>query len=247
MIEISLVAKRLKELRTERGLSHQALIEALSDKYGEDGFSISKDSLINYEKTSGKIHCVRMSAETLWYLADFYGVSTDWLLGKSDFKSSKMERLSAGGLCLSEKTVGAMFGERSVSPALNLLFETETFREFLSTLRRYHHACEADHIADRIIEDLMIEQNTVNPDNKEISKKLLERSNNGALDSETQDFLMCLSDRYEKATGGAIYSPDEVENVFGDGLRLSDIYEYQAQRLFFSLLDDLQKKTRMAF
>ena len=175
-------------------------------------------------------------------LAKYFNVSTDYLFGLSDYADKQNEAITLKSVGLSEKAARDMHGDRSVSPALNLLFETETFREFLNTLRRYHHACEADHIADRIIEDLRIEQNTVNPDNKEISKKLLERSNNGALDSETQDFLMCLSDRYEKATGGAIYSPDEVENVFGDGLRLSDIYEYQAQRLFFSLLDELRQK-----
>lgn len=180
-------------------------------------------------------------------LAKYFNVSIDYLFGLSDYADKQNEAITLKSVGLSEKAAIAMHCDSSVSPALNLLFETEAFRNFLNAFWKFFHACEADHIADRIIEDLMIEHNTANPDNKVISEKLVERSNDNALDNETQCFLMCLSDRYEKATGGAIYCPQEVENVFGDGLRLSDIYEYQAQRLFFSLLDDLQKKTRTAF
>lgn len=175
-------------------------------------------------------------------LAKYFNVSLDYLFGLSDYENKQNEAITLKSVGLSEKAAIAMRCDSTVSTALNLLFETEAFREFLKTLWRFFHACEADLIAYRIIEDLMMEHDTVNPDNEEISKKLVERSNDNVLDNETQNFLMCLSDRYEKSTGGAIYCPKEIENVFGDGLRLGDLYEYIAQRLFFSLLDELRKK-----
>lgn len=175
-------------------------------------------------------------------LAKYFNVSTDYLFGLSEYSNKQNENISLKSVGLSERATIAMRCDSSVSHALNLLFETETFRDFLKTFWKFFHACEADRIADRIIEDLSLEHNTVNPDNREMSEKLVERSNDNALDHETQCFLMCLSDRYEKATGGGIYSPDEVDNVFGDGLRLGDLYEYRAQRLFFSLLDELRQK-----
>lgn len=86
------MANRLKELRKERNLSHIKLSEALREKYN---ISISKDSLIAYEVTSA-MHdkaCANqgMRAEYLRCLADFYGVSTDYILGITPSRSSAPE------------------------------------------------------------------------------------------------------------------------------------------------------------
>lgn len=84
-----IMAQRLKDLRTERGLSHESLRKALMEKYEID---ISIDSLKNYEvykvphakayKNEG------MRVEYLRCLADFYGVSADYILGADVPKSS---------------------------------------------------------------------------------------------------------------------------------------------------------------
>lgn len=84
-----IMAQRLKELRNERGLSHESLRKALMEKYEID---ISVDSLKNYEVS--KVPHVKaykndgMRVEYLRCLADFYGVSSDYLLGSDVPKSS---------------------------------------------------------------------------------------------------------------------------------------------------------------
>ena len=82
------IASRLKSERTRAGLSHAKLSEAIREKYG---ISISVDSLKGYEvekesqsKTGSNIG---MRIEYLYCFADFYGVSTDYLLGRSDLRS----------------------------------------------------------------------------------------------------------------------------------------------------------------
>ena len=81
-------AERLKMLRREKKLSHEKLSAVLKAQYG---ISISRASLIDYENTdvqgvkagaAGKMSVDRIAA-----LADFYGVSTDYLLGRGDIRS----------------------------------------------------------------------------------------------------------------------------------------------------------------
>lgn len=87
-----IMAQRLKDLRNERGLSHESLRKALMEKYEID---ISVDSLKNYE-VSKVPHAKAykndgMRVEYLRCLADFYGVSSDYLLGISDTKTPNTE------------------------------------------------------------------------------------------------------------------------------------------------------------
>lgn len=78
----TIMAQRLKALREEKKLSHVALKEALSSKYG---IEISRDSLMNYEVVNPKSDKYKkndgMRVEYLRCLADFYDVTTDYLLG----------------------------------------------------------------------------------------------------------------------------------------------------------------------
>lgn len=62
------IAKVLTELRKSKGLSRQKLA---------DNFGISVHTYIKYENGS-----VKPPYETLCLLADFYGVTTDYLLGR---------------------------------------------------------------------------------------------------------------------------------------------------------------------
>lgn len=87
--ELSLImGQRLKALRNEKGISHETLRKALTEKYEID---ISVDSLKNYEvSTAAHSKAYKnngMKVEYLRCLADFYGVSADYLLGLSDVRS----------------------------------------------------------------------------------------------------------------------------------------------------------------
>lgn len=80
------LGNRLKNLREDHGLSHDKLKKQLSEKYG---ISVSRDSLMAYEISeetrakASKLPNLGMRVEYLYCLADFYGVSLDYLLGKS--------------------------------------------------------------------------------------------------------------------------------------------------------------------
>ena len=83
-----LIARRLRELRQQKGLSHAKLADILSEKYN---ISISKTSLLSYENTNAddsRVGNRRMNVEFLDCLADFYGVSTDYILGRKDISSN---------------------------------------------------------------------------------------------------------------------------------------------------------------
>lgn len=80
-----IMADRLRQLRESKKLSHEKLSKTLSEKYG---IKISSDSLMNYEVSreehTKKYKNLGMRVEYLYCFADFYGVSTDYLLGLVD-------------------------------------------------------------------------------------------------------------------------------------------------------------------
>lgn len=88
-----LTAKRLKELRENAQLSHNKLSAAIKEKYG---ITISADSLKIYEVADPHHTKARkvegMNIGFLFYLADFYGVSADWILGISNAKTRDGEK-----------------------------------------------------------------------------------------------------------------------------------------------------------
>lgn len=81
-----IMAKRLQVLRKGKdNMSHAKLSATLKEKYGID---ISSDSLMNYEVATEShtkaFKNLGMSVKYLRCLADFFGVSTDYLLGLVD-------------------------------------------------------------------------------------------------------------------------------------------------------------------
>lgn len=92
------LADRLRDLRTERGLSWDTLAEALKERYG---IQIHRDSLKFYEakgnhSKAGKNKAMR--AEYLFCIADFYQVSCDYLLGRTDDPKPKVSVIDDLGL-----------------------------------------------------------------------------------------------------------------------------------------------------
>ncbi len=103
------IGKRLKMLREEKDLSHVALKQELENRYG---VKISRNSLMNYEiredfhSKSDKLSNLHMGADYLSCLADFYGVSTDYLLARSNIRSTDPDIQAAVRYTgLSEKTI----------------------------------------------------------------------------------------------------------------------------------------------
>lgn len=106
-IESIEIASRLKSLRNQAGLSHEKLKEAINEKCGEE---ISIDSLKKYECTSMRGNSAQanlgMSARNLLLLANFYGVSTDYILGRDQAMSTNPEiRTAVNCTGLTEKNV----------------------------------------------------------------------------------------------------------------------------------------------
>lgn len=82
-------ATRLKLLREEKDLSHKKLADILVEKYH---LSFSKQSMINYEKHT---FARGISVEKLLCFADFYNVTTDYLLGISDCRNISADEVIA--------------------------------------------------------------------------------------------------------------------------------------------------------
>ena len=84
-----IIAERLKALREEKHLSHAKLSERMKNEFG---LEISTTSLMNYEVSDLSHRKARknlgMRAEYLCAFSKLYGVSTDYILGLSDTKSS---------------------------------------------------------------------------------------------------------------------------------------------------------------
>ena len=124
------MAERLKQLRESCKLSHQKLSEAIEQRYG---VKISKDSLINYEVTDE--HHTKayknegMNMKYICCLANFFCVSTDYLLGTSDTRNIDTQKITALQLGLSEKAINNLQLINEVEPKittlLNWIIETE--------------------------------------------------------------------------------------------------------------------------
>ena len=91
--QINLTARRLRELRLEKGFSSvEKVANTLSERYGA-GFS--KDTLGNYERicddASTRTNAGGMPIRTVYCLSEFYGVSVEYILGLSDNRTKDTE------------------------------------------------------------------------------------------------------------------------------------------------------------
>lgn len=104
------LARRLKELREGKELSLRALSAAIKEKCG---IQISRESLLNYEIDSDTHPKAQkregMSVRKLRCFAEFYGVSTDYLLGLTDVPSANADvRAACSFTGLSENAVSLL-------------------------------------------------------------------------------------------------------------------------------------------
>lgn len=107
------LADRLRYLREEKGLSWDRLAETLKDQYG---IQIHRDTLKFYEAKGNHSKAGNnraMKAEYLYCLADYYGVSVDYLLGRTDTRSPDADiQAIMQKTALSEATVQELLGTK---------------------------------------------------------------------------------------------------------------------------------------
>ena len=128
------IQERLKDLRTEQKLT----LEQLAEKTG-----ISKSALGKYETEEYK----DMSPFNLVTLANFYGVSTDYLLGLTEQKNHPNADIN--NLHLSDDMIDLLESRKINTRLLCEIATHEDFRRFLTDIEIY-----VDRIADMRINDL---------------------------------------------------------------------------------------------
>lgn len=138
------MARRLKALRNSKGLSHNDLKNELQHKYK---IQISRASLLNYEiddefhSKANALANLKMNAEYLNCFADFYGVSTDFLLCRTTVMTSdanmravsEYTRLPVGTL----NTILRICSTDSGFTLFCLLLKTRGFCDMLDSLSAY--------------------------------------------------------------------------------------------------------------
>lgn len=132
-----LCSRRLKELRQEKHISHQALADTIG---------VSKQVVINYETAANNggiatnspsdktLAVAGMKIETLYKLAEYYNVSTDYLLGRTDVKTPDTELKTVCEVTnLSESAVNKII-KSDCSFLISEIIESPEFEEITDTL-----------------------------------------------------------------------------------------------------------------
>lgn len=115
----SIIYQRIKALCSERGITVTRL-----------------ETLMGYsQSTIGKWRSAMPTADKLIKVAQYFGVSMDYLVGLSPYKKHEIQNLTAGDMGLSENAVKALVECKKQSPsviqAVNLLLENEYNRPCL--------------------------------------------------------------------------------------------------------------------
>lgn len=132
-----LCSRRLKELRQEKHISHQALADTIG---------VSKQVVINYEVAANNggvvtnspsdktLSVAGMKIETLYKLAEYYNVSVDYLLGRTDVKTPDTELKTVCEVTnLSESAVNKII-KSDCSSLISEIIESPEFEEITDTL-----------------------------------------------------------------------------------------------------------------
>ena len=117
------IPERMKDLRVERHLSLEEL---------EAAVGISKSALGSYESTEG---CKEINHGSILKLADFYQVSTDYLLCRTDNRNP--ENIELTELHINDEVVELLKSERFNNRLLCEIISHEKFRELLADAEIY--------------------------------------------------------------------------------------------------------------
>lgn len=94
---VSLFGERVKELRLARNLMQVQLAKELG---------LAKQTVSNWEN-----EYIQPSVETLWLVADYFGVSMDYLMGRDNKKYLEINGLSDKQLALVQMVIDEMIGK----------------------------------------------------------------------------------------------------------------------------------------
>lgn len=235
MRRMSLVtARRLKAMRLKKGISHAALSRELKEKYNID---ISRNSLMNYE-TSDQHHTKAyknngMKVEYLRILADYYGVSTDWLLGLSNVKSPKGKiRQTCEYTGLSQKNVEYFHawatpgfkGGAEFLAFINPLLETPDFQDLINHIYDYYISILAENVFQ------ILQNNYATAEREEFRRAIDGILGKPNLSPRFRDKLLECAEHYIEVMGNA------------NSLRVTELYSYRASQALTILLQGLQKR-----
>ena len=248
-----IMGQRLRELRTARHLSFEALKKALMEKYN---ISISIDSLKNYEVSqSWHTKAAQKEGMSIKYLrcfADFYGVSSDYLLGMDVPQTpdvSVREMIEKTGL--SEKAIEHLCitqnSHSELTPVLNLILEEPFFFEFLNGIGKCIGAAKATAIVNGIQGELFhqneISLGHIEDFEHEYANQLSVTARNSQHGYFTNQYL----EKYAAQAFFYISKPESEQEALDDllselsQLSFSDLCEYRSTIELSHLLNSLNR------
>lgn len=164
------IAAVLKELRThwkdengeEHNLSYSDLAARLKDRYNVE---IHQDTLKFYE--AGIYHSkarknLGMRLETLYLLADFYQVSTDYILGRDPYPLSDRARANISRICTTpyKDILNELLASAKLQDILNSLAASR-----LTVRKRIKEILESESISETRLDELKTEMRHLKRDN----------------------------------------------------------------------------------
>ena len=136
-------AQRLKELRLKRGLTQAELASALN---------ISNRTISMYEQSNSE-----PNVEILAKIADYFNVTTDFLVGRTDYSRTEYQ-LASDCLGLEEKTIEILqtLSNTATSPKeldyLEAIIQHPQFPALLNSINQYV-ICEKKGWRDSLVQD----------------------------------------------------------------------------------------------
>ena len=242
----AIIATHLKELRNAKGISHETLSEQLEKKYG---IKISADSLQNYEvgETYHKkaFKNLGMRLEYLWCLSDFYGVSSDFLLGRT--KNPGRVPSAIDDLGLNEETVLWLNAVKhapnhDLFRGIHKLLGNLYFQGLMYSLVDFESAVKADKIYDYVEKQFIPEdQKQDSASFHAVSDSFYKRIHQIAKDGQFSDSVS----EYLLARNQMEHSDTPVNGLFNVILDLygrgaHDICSYRVNRTLNDLLIEIE-------
>lgn len=199
------LADRLRELRKEKGLSWDSLAETLKAQYE---IQIHRDTLKFYEAKKGHSKAGNnraMKAEYLYCLADFYCVSVDYLLGRTDTRSPDADIKAVCEFTgLSERAVTSLkaYSKKSVSFISEFLEKAEITYIALR-YENLNSSMEKLHTYEKIVS--RIEKSSTNAADLDMMKKLQDAKEKAEFDRwKLERSIMTILDKMMEGNSNGI-------------------------------------------
>lgn len=224
------MAERLKQLRESKGLSLEKLSKTLLEQYG---IKISSDSLMNYE-VADPYHTKAyknqgMRVEYLRCLADFYGVSADYILGHIDDPCRAPSAIDELGL--SPQAVEWLIDlknqstqDENLSHLFSNLLENLLFQQLIYELMEYRSCVKVEQTAEAI-------------------QSSIPTGTNHRLSVRERNMLNALMVGYSATETSALFEIINGQNSYP----LSELCAGRTNRLLGRLLDDIEAEVVNSF